>query len=216
MMSDRATVVAVIGGGASGTLAAIYLLREVAAARVPLRIAIIDRNGRHGLGQAYATSNAAHLLNSRADRMSAVAGDPGHLVRWAVHRGHVVAVTEALGGLRVRVEQDGRTAEIAARWLINATGPATDITATQDPLLRGLLHAGLATPDPLRLGLQAAADGALLDVSGRPSGTLFTLGPPLRGQLYETTAVPEIRDQAAALAIRLISACRSRTAETAA
>ena len=87
MMSDRATVVAVIGGGASGTLAAIYLLREAAAARVPLRIAMIDRNGRHGLGQAYATSDAAHLLNSRADRMSAVAGDPGHLVRWATARG---------------------------------------------------------------------------------------------------------------------------------
>ena len=48
MMSDRATVVAVIGGGASGTLAAIYLLREAAAARVPLRIAMIDRTGGTG------------------------------------------------------------------------------------------------------------------------------------------------------------------------
>jgi uncharacterized NAD(P)/FAD-binding protein YdhS len=462
----RAAVVAVIGGGASGTLAAFYLLREAAAARVPLRIAVIDRNGRHGLGQAYATSNAAHLLNSRAERMSAIAGDPGHLVRWAaargiehdgflpraafgsylselladaertawptatvtritsdvvaltqgglrrplrlhlaadgridadvavlatgnrppappcpvpdtpryvgdpwqpgaldgisdgspvvvlgtgltmldvaitvtgahqgtvvhavsrhallprehrcppaavpgprptafgpvnlvrapdlsaglpglikavraaaadapgdwqsvvdalrphvagiwqaltpldqrvflrsvarywevhrhrvppvtaariaglrsagrlaVHRGRVVAVTEADGGLRVRIEQDGRTSEMAAGWLVNATGPATDITSTRDPLLRGLLDAGLATPDPLRLGLQAGAAGALLDAAGRPSATLFTLGPPLRGQLYETTAVPEIRDQAAALAGRLMSALRSR------
>jgi uncharacterized NAD(P)/FAD-binding protein YdhS len=92
----------------------------------------------------------------------------------------------------------------------------TDITATQDPLLRGLLDAGLATPDPLRLGFRADAGGALLDVPGRPSGTLFTLGPPLRGQLYETTGVPEIRDQAAALATRLISACRSRATDTAA
>jgi uncharacterized NAD(P)/FAD-binding protein YdhS len=136
--------------------------------------------------------------------------------RLAVHQGRVIAVTQAPGGLRVRIDQDGRTAEIAAGWLINATGPATDITATQDPLLRGLLDAGLATPDPLRLGLRAAVGGGLLDASGRPSRTLFTLGPTLRGQLYETTAVPEIRDQAAALATRLISACRSRAAETAA
>jgi uncharacterized NAD(P)/FAD-binding protein YdhS len=33
---------------------------------------------------------------------------------------------------------------------------------------------------------------------------LFTLGPTLRGCRYETTAIPEIRDQAAALA-RLIA-----------
>jgi uncharacterized NAD(P)/FAD-binding protein YdhS len=95
-------------------------------------------------------------------------------------------------------------------WVINATGPATDVTGTSDPLLRALLNGGLATPDPLRLGLQANADGALLEVSGRSSDTIFTLGPPLRGQLYETTAVPEIRDQAAALARRLIPACRRR------
>ena len=37
-------------------------------------------------------------------------------------------------------------------------------------------------------------------------GTLFTLGPPLRGLRYETTAIPEIRAQAAALALRLTAA----------
>lgn len=57
------------------------------------------------------------------------------------------------------------------------------------------------------------AGGALLDAAGRPSATLFTLGPPLRGQLYETTAVPEIRDQAAVLARQLIPALRSRAAD---
>jgi uncharacterized NAD(P)/FAD-binding protein YdhS len=50
----------------------------------------------------------------------------------------------------------------------------------------------------------------VLDASGAPSELLFTLGPPLRGQLYETTAVPEIRGQAAALAARLVEAARAR------
>ena len=81
------SVIAVIGGGASGTLAAIYLLREAAAGRLPLQVALIDRYGRHGLGQAYSTTHPAHLLNSPAGAMSALAGDPGHLARWAAEAG---------------------------------------------------------------------------------------------------------------------------------
>jgi uncharacterized NAD(P)/FAD-binding protein YdhS len=79
--------VAVIGAGASGTLATIYLLRAAAAARTPLRVALIDRWGKHGLGRAYATAHPAHLLNSPTDRMSAVVDDPGHLTRWAAANG---------------------------------------------------------------------------------------------------------------------------------
>jgi cation diffusion facilitator CzcD-associated flavoprotein CzcO len=80
-------VIAVIGGGTSGTLAAHSLLREAADRRMPLQVALIDRHGRHGLGQAYSTTHPAHLLNSPAGAMSALAGDPGHLVRWATENG---------------------------------------------------------------------------------------------------------------------------------
>jgi len=58
--AGRGPVIAIIGGGASGTLAAVHLLRAAVARRVPLRIALIDRLGRHGLGQAYATTNPDH------------------------------------------------------------------------------------------------------------------------------------------------------------
>ena len=60
--------------------------------------------------------------------------------------------------------------------------------------------------------MEADAGGAVLDASGVPSDIIFTLGPPLRGQLYETTAIPEIRDQAAVLAGRLVAATRPRSA----
>ena len=114
--------------------------------------------------------------------------------RLSVLRGRVIAVTGKPTGLCVRIEQGARVTEVAAGWLINATGPAADVTATTDPLLRGLLDSGLARPDSLRLGIEADARGALLNVSGTPSDIVFTLGPPLRGQLYEATAIPEIRD----------------------
>ena len=453
--AGRGPVIAVIGGGASGTLTTIHLLREAAGRRVPLRVALIDRDGRHGLGQAYSTTHPAHLLNSPAGAMSALAGDPGHLTRWAaeaglphdgflprnaygryltelltaaersaqpaarvshitsevvairrgghgralrlhlaadgridadaavlatgnlppvppcpvpqdhryiadpwepgaleaaadgspvavlgtghtmldvaialtdanprtavhaisrhallprehnwpraaasmnampvirwpagpprltrlirdlrasaaaytgdwqdivdalrpqiprlweqlpeadkrlflrhvaryweVHRhrappatarraaaltsagrlsvlrGHVVAASDERGGVRVHIDHGGTSTELATGWVINATGPATDITTTADPLLRHLLDSGLARPDPLRLGLDTDTHGALRDAAGRPSSDIVTLGPPLRGRWYETAAIPEIRDQAAALARHLLT-----------
>jgi uncharacterized NAD(P)/FAD-binding protein YdhS len=117
-----------------------------------------------------------------------------------------MAVTRARGGLRVRIDAAGTSTVYRAGWLVNATGPAADITRAGDPLLRDLIGRGLARPDPLRLGIDASPSGAVIDAAGRPSSTLFTLGPPLRGLRYETTAIPEIRVQAAALALRLTAA----------
>jgi uncharacterized NAD(P)/FAD-binding protein YdhS len=130
--------------------------------------------------------------------------------RLSVIQGRVTGVTEDHGRLRVRLDQDGTSAELTAGWLVNGTGPATDITSSSDPLLRDLLSYGLARPDTLRLGIDADPGGAVLDASGRPSGSIFTLGPPLRGLRYETTAIPEIREQAAALARRLSTQARAR------
>lgn len=64
---------------------------------------------------------------------------------------------------------------------------------------------GLTRPDPLRLGLDTNAEGWLLDAQGVASSFLYTLGAPCKGRLWETTAVPEIRGQAKALAQRLLA-----------
>jgi uncharacterized NAD(P)/FAD-binding protein YdhS len=125
-------------------------------------------------------------------------------------RGRIGAVTADGAGLQARVDQEQGSLEVSAGWLVDATGPAADITSTPDPLIRSLLAGGVARPDPLRLGIDADRDGAVLDACGRPSADLFTLGPMLRGVRYETTAIAEIKDQAAALAGRLIEAARSR------
>ncbi|HMH91960.1 MAG TPA: FAD/NAD(P)-binding protein [Streptosporangiaceae bacterium] len=448
--------VAIIGGGASGTLAAVQLLRRAGAAALPLRVVLIDRDGRHGLGRAYSTTHPCHLLNSPAGRMSALPGDPGHLARWAqaegiqhdgflarrdygrylaglladaqrrawptarlscvtaevvsagrpgpgrplrlglaggggpleadiavlatgslppgapcpvpagpryvadpwapgaldgtgdgrpviiigtgltmldlamtvtdanpatvvhavsrhallprehrgapvpghppvpaipalaggplrlaglvrqvrsaaarhpgdwqdvidvlrpqvpalwqrlptadqrlflrryaryweVHRhrvppatagriarlraagrlqvrpGQIVAATGGPDGVRVSVAHGGTVTDLDGSWLINGTGPAADITAAAGPLLGGLLASGLARPDPLRLGLDADAFGAVIDAAGGAGDRIFALGPPLRGTRYETTAITEIAGQAESLARHLIT-----------
>lgn len=125
-------------------------------------------------------------------------------------RGNLVQADPAADGLRIRADLDGTMTRLDVGWLVNATGPGADVTS--DPFLANLITAGVARPDILRLGLDAGPDGAVLDAAGRPSERLFALGPLLRGTLYETTAVPEIRAQAAALAPRLVEVAASLAA----
>jgi uncharacterized NAD(P)/FAD-binding protein YdhS len=74
MTSDRVPV-AIIGGGFSGTMLAAQLARR------GISSALIDGSGRTGLGTAYSTTEPAHLLNVRAEMMSAWADDPDHFAR---------------------------------------------------------------------------------------------------------------------------------------
>src|SRR5262249_28288058 len=122
--------------------------------------------------------------------------------RLKVLRGRLVTAAAGRDEMRVRFDSDGVGRELRVGWLINGTGPAAEVTG--DPFLRSLIDSGLARPDPLRLGLDAGEAGAVLDAAGRPHDRIFALGPPLRGVRYETTAIPEIRAQAAALVPRIL------------
>jgi uncharacterized NAD(P)/FAD-binding protein YdhS len=93
----------------------------------------------------------------------------------------------------------GRVRTLDAHLVVNCTGLTARVGG--HPLLQQMAADGLCAPGPLGLGL-AAADGQVLDRAGRPTG-MYALGPLLRGELWETTAVPEIRDQAHELAEQL-------------
>jgi uncharacterized NAD(P)/FAD-binding protein YdhS len=73
--------VAIIGGGFSGTLQAINLLRHEGP-----RATLIERRAAAGRGVAYSTAHPDHLLNVRAGNMSALPQDPDHFVRWLARR----------------------------------------------------------------------------------------------------------------------------------
>ncbi len=91
-----------------------------------------------------------------------------------------------------------------ANRVINCTGSETDCRRIQDSLVTSLFVQGFARPDALFMGLDVDENGALLDSSSKPSESLFAIGPPRKGCLWETTAVPEIRAQAAQLAEHLL------------
>ncbi|MDO9396717.1 MAG: hypothetical protein Q7T71_09250, partial [Herbiconiux sp.] len=61
------------------------------------------------------------------------------------------------------------------------------------------------TPDPLLLGIDTLDGGELVGESGRAVPGLYAVGPPRKGTLWESTAIPEIRNQAAAVADGIIA-----------
>ncbi len=78
------THIVIVGGGFSGALLAINLVRHDGP-----RATLIERRGAVGRGTAYSTVHPDHLLNVRAANMSAYPDDPNHFTRWlAARSGH--------------------------------------------------------------------------------------------------------------------------------
>lgn len=130
--------------------------------------------------------------------------DAGHVKFYA---GRLQKLAETPTGAEVvfrkRGTEDLVTLNVAK--VINCTGPRTDYSKYQHPLTINLLARGLIDHDPLALGLSATPEGEVNRYRAGPSGWLFALGAPLKGVLWESTAVPEIRVQSAALAQRILS-----------
>jgi uncharacterized NAD(P)/FAD-binding protein YdhS len=128
--------------------------------------------------------------------------------RLEVRSGGITAVEQASPYPLVRMGE----ASVVAHAVVNCTGPQTDVARSENPVLRALVRSGLAAPDELRLGLSCTPRGELLDASGRVVPGLLTVGPPRKGTLFETTAIPEIRVQAAEFADDLRGQRSRRTA----
>ncbi len=131
--------------------------------------------------------------------------------RMRLRAGRLRDLQEVDGKLRARLQLRRSTAhcEIEVDRVINCTGPECDYRRLDHPLIVALREQGLIDADALGLGLSTDANGALLNGNGEASTRLFTLGPPRKGQLWETTAVPEIRVQAQALAQHLLAQPRT-------
>ncbi|GAA4374517.1 FAD/NAD(P)-binding protein [Hymenobacter koreensis] len=89
---------------------------------------------------------------------------------------------------------------LTANHVVLCTGPLMDYQQLADPLVASLRQSGHLVPDNMRLGICTDEHGALLNQTGTPSNVLFTLGPSMRPMWFESTAVPELRNQAATLA----------------
>jgi uncharacterized NAD(P)/FAD-binding protein YdhS len=120
--------------------------------------------------------------------------------------GRLLEMTPQSAATQVKLlSRRGAERVIEVDRIISCTGIHESYADSPRPLIRSLVKGGLARANDLGIGLSTDLHGALLDANGRPSPVFSTLGPPRRGELFETTAVPEIRSQAQALALQLVA-----------
>ena len=93
----------------------------------------------------------------------------------------------------------------AASRIYNCTGPQLNLQQSRDPLWRQMLAESMVEPHVTCIGLAS-------DTHYRPWGNLYTnlyaIGSMMTGQWLESTAVPELRAQAARIAESLLQPAR--------
>jgi uncharacterized NAD(P)/FAD-binding protein YdhS len=108
-------------------------------------------------------------------------------------------------GFDVRYSTLGLEQYVHADLVVNCIGSESRFDELDAPLVKNLLAGRLIKSDDLRFGLDATRDGQLKSANGEPSDLLYTLGTALKGVLWESTAIPEIRMQARDLALKLMA-----------
>ncbi len=120
--------------------------------------------------------------------------------------GRVESIGREENGLEIHYARRGETQRRVekARLLVNCVGPETDYDRVDSPLIKNLISSGLIQSDAVHLGIEVHPNGAIVHRGGTVSDFLYTLGPPMKGILWEVIAVPEIRLQAEQLARLLL------------
>ncbi len=145
---------------------------------------------------------------------------------WNIHRHRV---HEKLSALLTRLQQEGQLEVMSGRLagvseqgvtarlrhqhqptvfpvthIINCMGSSNNISATEQPMLAALMQRGNVCHDDLKLGLLTNRKYELITAQGHVLPACYTLGPPMRGVIWECIAVPEIRQQCKELAQLLL------------
>ncbi|MBK8464490.1 MAG: FAD/NAD(P)-binding protein [Chloracidobacterium sp.] len=97
---------------------------------------------------------------------------------------------------------------VSADAVVNCIGSHNNYAKLDSQFVKNLIARKHIRNDELSLGIKASPNGSVLDKNDQYSDVVFTLGTALKGVLWESTAIPEIRGQARDLALRLLADVR--------
>jgi uncharacterized NAD(P)/FAD-binding protein YdhS len=97
------------------------------------------------------------------------------------------------------------TKKMLVSRVINCTGPESDIEKSNSTFLKNCLEKGIICQDEFKLGIEANPTSyQIINNDGKQAQNIYTIGSSLRGKLWESTAVNELRVQAFNLANQIL------------
>jgi uncharacterized NAD(P)/FAD-binding protein YdhS len=123
-----------------------------------------------------------------------------------IYSGRLSDIVEDQGGITATFYDKKQQKEVQTQVsrVINCTGPETDLLKLDSNYLKNALLKGILSQDELKLGINANPNTfELINGKGFVESGLFTIGSNLKGVLWESTAVSEIRTQAELIAKRI-------------
>jgi uncharacterized NAD(P)/FAD-binding protein YdhS len=120
-----------------------------------------------------------------------------------IQSGNLISIVEDNGVIEVTYYDKKLHASktIQVSRVINCTGPETDLSKMENNFISQCIQEGLFSQDELKLGLKTNVENfKLISKEGKELQSIYTLGSNLKGELWETTAVNELRQQADAVA----------------
>lgn len=122
-----------------------------------------------------------------------------------INAGKIKEIIENKSGLNVRYFDNAQNKELllTVSCIINCTGPESDVSKMKHGLLLNLLKKSIIAPGPSNLGVQVSVNDMRIKNTHNIT-KLYAIGNLLRGELWESTAVNELRSQTEILAQEII------------
>ena len=130
-----------------------------------------------------------------------------------VSAGVVISTVADSEGVDVKFRYRGNSAVKTARfsWVVNCTGPGVHTRAATHAFLQPLLESGTLCGDELGLGILTDPHGCAVKPDRSVHPDLLIAGTLRKATLWESTAVPELRQQASTAAETALSLLLSDT-----
>ena len=127
--------------------------------------------------------------------------------RLQILAGKVLDLTINEKGVLAKIYDKKNKTELICQFthVINCTGPETKIEKSGNELLLQLKQGGFIVQDDLQLGIEVSDSYQIINSQNQVQENMFAIGGLLKGKLWESTAINELREQAKRISNSIIS-----------